>query len=370
MDRTCRRAAIAALCVPLILASAASAAPAPAPAVSALVPVTAEQLKSVDGQIAAAESIVVGVENLSKGGADGSFCPDGVSAATISRDMKIPGLKGAGGILAAAVGNDSKDYDTSNWERYYICRAVATRSPDVCRMEASNEPPNMVTHAHPEQTAQDRCMSWPPALTMYRDLVTKNPAFIAECETVHASERQRGGKFETPAARRRFCRAMFAYDGNPEPVVAAAPAGAARAEILHMISVAFGDPKLCPTLGYKTDQDLCREYASFVVARSSGKESDCYGGLCRVLLGKPVSACEDYMRDIRRKACKAVYAPRYADEQARKFDAVLRQVSGALKNATGDAATLAGINERLDKIYALKDRLIAAGEKIMPKKMK
>ncbi|MFI5345907.1 MAG: hypothetical protein ACHQ51_05990 [Elusimicrobiota bacterium] len=377
MDRTCRRAAIAALCVPLIMASAALAAPAPkpatpapAPAAPALVPMAAEQLKRVDDQIAAAEAIVVGVESLSKGGADGSFCPEGVTAATISRDMKAAGPKGTGGVLATAVGSDSKDYDPSNWERYHICQAVAAGSTDICRSEASVEPPDLLSHAHPEQTAQDRCFSSAPAFAMYRDLVMKDRAFIKECSAEHPSDRQRGGKFESPAARRRFCEAMFAYDGNPEPVIAAAPAGAPREEILHMIGVATGDSKLCPAWQYKADQDLCREYASFVAAHASGKESDCYGGLCRVLLGKPASACEDYMRDIRRKACKAVYAPRYADEQTQKFDPILRQVSGALKNATGDASVLVGINQRLDKIYALKDRLTAAVDHIAPKKMK
>jgi hypothetical protein len=364
MDRRCRRAAIAALCVPLIMASAALAAPAPAPTASDMVPMTAEQLKRADDQIAAAEAIVTGVENLSKGGADGSFCPDGVTAATISRDMKAAGVKGTGGVLATAIGSDSKDYDISNWERYHICQAVAARSTDVCRTEASVEPPNFSTHVHPEQTAQDRCLNWAPALLMYRDLAMKNRAFIEQCSVQHASERQ--GKFD----RRHFCEALFAYDGNPEHLLAAAPAGAPREEILHVISVFTGDPKLCPTLGYKTDQDLCREYASFVAAHASGKESDCYGGLCRVLLGKPASACEDYMRDVRRKACTTVYAPRYADVQTQKFDPILRQVSGELKNGIGDAATLAGINDRLDKIYALKDRLTAAVGKIAPKKMK
>jgi hypothetical protein len=370
MDRRCPRAAIAALCVPLIMASAALAAPAPAPALAApiLVPVTAEQLKRADDQIATAEVIVVGLENLSKGGADESFCPPGVTAATISRDMKAIGLKGTGGTLATIIGISSAAWEASNWERYYICQAVAARSTDVCRTEASVEPPDLFSHAHPEQTAQDRCLTSAPAFAMYRDLVTKNRAFIEECSAEHASERQ--GKFQSAVARRRFCEAMFAYDGNPDPVLAAAPAGAPREEILHMISVVVGDPKVCPTLHYKSDQDLCREYASFVVAHASGKYLDCYGALCRVLLGWPAATCEDYLRDIRRNACKAVYAPRFASGQILEFDAIMEQVSGVLKNGTGDAATLARITNGLDKIYALKVRLTTAQEKIVPKKKK
>ena len=368
MDRMSRRMTSAAIAGLLAAASAAFAAPAPA-AAPAMTPLTAEQLTRVDEQISGAEAAVASVEALAKGGPDGSFCPDGVTAQTISRDVKASGPKGSGGILAHAIGNVDGDWDDSDWERYFVCQAVAQKDVDVCRSMPAFDP----EHPRPtlekkfnwaQATAQDRCAGSANEFLWYRELVMKDQSFIERC----VSTPDYKNMFKSPAALRKFCGAMFAYDGNPDPVVAAAPSGPSREEILRVIAVIMGDPKQCPTIKDKKDRDFCREHVSFIAAHASGKESDCYGGLCRVLLGKPAAACEDYVKDIRRRACKALYAPRYAEEQTQKFDAILRPVSGMLKNGTGNAATLAGINSRLDQIYALKDRLTAARAKIVPKK--
>ncbi len=298
---------------------------------------------SADAVLSSAAAVVAELETVASGGVDGTGCPAGVTAEAISRDLRGGAFKDLEGELQKAIG------DTSRWERYHVCLAVARKDVGVCRAMASVEPEmtpeELERHARMlEVTTQDRCVGYATEFMLYRLLADRVPAFVDGC--VAAPEHKRLAS--SPAALRRFCRALLAYDGDPAPLRAALPPGVDADRLPQIVSEVFGDEKQCPTLQYEKDRDFCREHVSFLRRHASGKASDCYGGLCRVLAGEPETACEGYVRGIRAEACRTVYAPVWAKEQSRRFEALADAVP----------------KERAEAVAGLKSRWEAAQSRI------
>jgi len=315
------------------------------------------------------ESALYAVEDLetvAAGGADGTNCPKNLTARSISADLKSGKLPKelAGNVLVGVVKNGEQ------WELYHVCTALADKNPGLCADMVATDPelPAKQLQEHPETTMRGRCALVSRILPVYRAYDAKDPAFVDLCAALAPNF----DGLTSPEALRKTCQEWAAYKGNPDAfadayalTVTPAPS---RQEALDNLLKLIGDPKQCASLTQPLQREVCKERGNFQRYLATKDKAVCRSPLCRALAGEPAAVCEPYAAEVKKVACRAVYAPRYADEQTRSFQEFSDQALGLLGNKGMDSRkSLAAVNERLDKLFALRARLDAAAERIAPK---
>jgi hypothetical protein len=361
------------VCLPLsaLAASAPGAAPKTDSAPQALPPahaMTEADLAAIDGDISVAEALTREMESLAKGGPDGSGCPVNLDSRSFHDNLKRD-LK-SGPLLKEIFGKAGKAADKSAWSLYYLCLAIATKDVGVCAdLPTLDFTPAPAGAPMKNKNSQSDCAAIAQIVQLYRAYDSSAPGFLDTC--VSAATKAEEGGWASPAALRGMCRAVSDYKGNPESFIAAARAARrpspSSAEALQLLQEITGDPKACAGADSDFAAAFCRER---VDARKAAQAKDpklCGGGLCSVMIGGPAGACDGYKAEIRKSACKAYFTPRYAAESTKAFTRLQEKVTAALNGSNQNDLKLAkAVNERLEKLYALRGRFDAAATVVAP----
>ncbi len=345
-------------------ASAAGAPPFLAPAVSG--PFTPAQQATVDAALTRAETVTEDMEALASGAADGSGCPKNATVRDISADYKAGKFaKGTAGEIHNLIGKDP-----DRWEMANVCLAYARKDAQICSdMIAPDHDVDPVDiNDHPLDFTRGRCRSFARILPVYRAYDAKDPGFVDLCAGLASNF----DGLTSPAALRKACSALAVYNGDPEPFITAYTAAVnpppSRNEAMENLQKLTADPKLCDKFIYASQKEVCKERVSFQRAAASKNKAACRGALCRVMMGDPASACETYAADVKKAICRASYLPGYVDDQTRAFQLLSDQVVTALANeGLDDQASLRAVNQRLDRLFALRARMDDAVARVAPK---
>lgn len=325
-------------------------------------PLSAEDFQRIDAGIARAESLTKAAEKAAAAppDADGGACPGGATASGMSmaaRFARAPSTGPAAGLLTRIVIENA-----SAWRRYNVCLAIALKNPKVCsRMATSAAPPGAEPRQPGREAEREDCETEAGQAAIFRAFDAQDPKLYDVCVA--------GLRGDTPEAVQKACRAVADYRGDAAAFVAAWSAARHKTpqEGQRALHELLGDEP-CPTDKYDAMRDVCEERALWRKALKKGSSSACGGdGVCRVLMGEPAVACESYLGEMKKAACRQIYLPRFAAEQAYEFATTTDPLVAALSNAGhSNARGEAEVSRRLDAIFALRARMRAAAKVLQP----
>ena len=340
-------------------------APASGPADTATASV-AESTTRADLLLNDAEVWVAELEKTVKGGKDGSGCPPNFSMRNYLHDKKERrGEK--------ELGANIPDSGATHWEFGLVCRALAAKSVEPCA-EASD----VVRYADGAgsttkkdkplsnggrvelSTQKDKCIASYQLMRAKIAYVAHDPNFMALCrDTAQAIP-----PAKSPAAMDAICTAWKNTTQDTSALVSAIVSGMrtplkpefARETAGEIIS----DPAMCA--GGNRDQSLeCNEVNDYRSAL--GKKASCRGGLCRMLTGEGAGACDSYDLELKKYVCSNFYRAKYSAERGPIIEERLRLAEAliaSLSSRVSDIREAQGFTDRLDRVYALRDRLTQA----------
>lgn len=355
------------------------------------VPLSPEQVKLLDENLRQAESIVLDMESIAKGGVDGTGCPPSFTVREYMQDLRSR-------RSSKETGDDILDSDSTRkedggakieWQFYYLCQALATKNPGACAEAASVTPKTLNREVSYKSGLQDpNAISTEQALAMQQ-----SQSYQGKCTISYYQERVRAAyvakapnfmdvcregvsrmtEVKDAASAEAVCRALRDYNGDPEPFVAAMQSGVAhplkREFVLGVVREMTVAPGSCASLPREYYRRLCREQEEYRQALAAKSAASCRGGICRVLMGEPLIACESYSKKFRASACTQHYAAEFAAGRGRTFKSYADQIEKTLNSSdagVGDPKTMKEFNARIDRLYELRDRFDRAGDKINP----
>jgi hypothetical protein len=348
---------------------------------------TQEQLKTIDGALAQASAIVKDLESMATGGVDGTGCPPSFSISDYMRDMREK-------KNAKITGDDIRDEDGKgpklDWQFFYLCRAVATNSPESCAEADSITPktlkrgtnyreglqnPNAMTEdqalaMQSSSSYAGKCRFYYYQSRLTQAYISKDPKFMQICDAAapHLAS------IPSPQAADPVCRAMRAYTGDPEAFVRALNGAVSqpfkREYALGVLDEMTAKPGACAKISRPYSHRLCEETSAYRSALAAKKSAVCgRRGLCRVLMGEPKFACELYLRDVKKEACGLVYSKSFLETRAASFKTLTDQIQtylGGSGAGLGDVKDLKAFNARLDRLFQLRRRFQQASDAIAP----
>jgi hypothetical protein len=353
-------------------------------------PLSADQLKVLDEALSKANAIVVDVESMTKG--DGTGCPASFTVREYMEDLRAK-------RTSKQTGDDLVDQDSGRkedggakleWQFYYLCEALATKNVAACAeagsvtpktlnrntsMKAGLQDPNAITDDAALQMQQSQSYEGKCSNSFYQErtrgaFIGKSPQFMELCK----QSLSHMTPLKSPASAEPICSAWQAYNGDPQPFVNAIQAGVAhplkREYALGIVSEMTVAPGVCSGLEREYYRRLCREQEDYRKALTTKNASACRGGICRVLMGEGLVACESYARKFKAGACTQHYAADFVEAREKDFKRYADQVEGFLSSADsgiGDPKQLKEFNARLDKLYELRDRFDRAADAVAPK---
>jgi len=354
-------------------------------------PLSPEQIKALDENMRQAETIVLDMESIAKGGVDGTGCPPSFTVREYMQDLRSRGS-------SKETGDDILDSDATHkedsgakieWQFYFLCQALATRNPGACAEASAVTPKTLNREVSYKSGLQDpNAMSTEQALAM-----EQSQSYQGKCTISYYQERVRAAytakapnfmdvcregvsrltEVKDAASGESVCRALRDYSGDPEPFVAAMQAGVAhplkREFVLGALREMTVAPGTCASLPREYYRRLCREQEEYRQALAAKSAAPCRGGICRVLMGDGLIACDSYSKKFRAAACTQHYAAEFAAGRARTFKSYADQIEKTLSasdSGLGDPKAMKEFNARIDRLYDLRDRFDRAADKINP----
>ena len=120
------------------------------------------------------------------------------------------------------------------------------------------------------------------------------------------------------------------------------------------------DPAACGN-GNRSQALECNEINDYRAA--SGKRAACRGGLCRMLMGEGPGACDYYDLEVKKYVCSNFYRAKYSAERGSIIEEKLRLAEtliASLSARVSDIHEAQAFSDRLDRVYALRDRMTQA----------
>lgn len=355
---------------------------------------TPEQLRTIDDSLSKAEVFVLDAESVAKGGGDGSGCPAGFTVREYMQDMRAKRISKQTGddLLTGEKAAMSEGGAKLEWQLYYLCQAIAMKNPMACADAASVsaktlnrdialksglQDPNAMSEEEVLQKLSSQNYDGKCTISYYQEtaraaFLSKSPKFLDICKQAAP----RISDLKDPAASEAMCRAWQGYNGDPDPFVRAIEGGVAhplkRDFALGVVREMTVAPGVCATLKREYDRRLCREQEDFRKAAAAHDAGQCRGGICRVLMGDGLAACESFARKFKPDACTQVYAGDFVASREKSFKALADQIEtflGGSDAGMGNLKQLKELNARLDRLYDLRDRFDRAAETVAPKKI-
>lgn len=351
-----------------------AAAPAPgAPAVEGVG--SSQAMAQADNLLMQAEKEVLLMEGVSKGGEN---CPPGFTFSQMIADIRSGKLQGG------EIENLSQGAGRAESRLYFVCQAVAGRSPKACDDAGLFQPKDgKGASSQPRQGApgapgvnyssyQGSCVAFFHSVRTRAAYLSRDPQFLSYCREAAPY----AAPFRDGAAVEMACKAYQGNAGDPRALAAMLPGALSRPVppefALQASREMLVDPTVCASVQDDMDRALCGELADYRKALAGRSIKACRGGLCQMLMGAGAGACESYAAGLKKVACTRRYGGDYAGDRQRLLEQQLGLVEKLLAGGeltAVDLRTAKAFTARLDKLYELRDRSTRALDAVAPKRL-
>ncbi len=353
------------LCGAAWSATIPQSAPASGPAEAATSSV-AESTARADMLLNDAEVWVSELEKTVKGGKDGSGCPPNFTMRNYLHDKKERrGEK--------ELGTNIPDAGGASWEFGLVCRAIAAKSAapcaeasDVVRFangagNSSKKDSAMANGGRIEYgTQKDKCSVSYQQMRVKIAYAAHDPNFMAICREMS----QANPPAKSPAAVDAICTAWQNTTQDKSALISAIMSGMKtplKPETAREVAAEItADPASCEN-GNRSQALECNEINDY--RNAVAKRGTCRGGLCRMLTGEGAGACDSYDLEVKKFVCSNFYRAKYSAERAPVIEERLRLAEtlvASLSSRVTDIREAQAFNDRLDRVYALRDRMTQA----------